>query len=141
MSNLDLFPETQGDNSGALTQWVGELRDDWGHPITVLRLIPSWHYREGWRCGWFIQVATAMDEWHPNYPDAYKMHETFPWYRLNSMPQSGTLAIAAAEATRAAKIVIEQMLPYATGQAHIAEVHATQEAAEARARHWLCEDA
>lgn len=55
------------------------------------------------------------------------------------MPQCGTLAIAAAQATRAAKIVIEQMLPYSTSDAHTAEVRAIQEAAETRARHWLCE--
>ena len=141
MTNLDLFPETQGDNSNAHTQWIGELRDAWGQPVTVLRLIPSWDYSQGWRCGWFIQVGSAVDEWHPNCPDAYKMHQTYPWYRLDVMPQSRILAIAAAQATRAAKIVIEQMLPYSVGDAHTAEIRATQQAAEARARHWLCEAA
>ncbi len=141
MKNLDLFPETQGDNSGAHTQWVGELRDDFGHPMTMLRLIPSWDFRKGWRCGWFIQVASAVDEWHPNCPDAFKIHRTYPWYRLDEIPQSRTLAIAAAHATRAAKIVMEQILPYAVSGPHATEVRATQVAAEARARHWLCEDA
>ena len=141
MTTLDLFPETQGDSSSAHTQWVGDLRDEWGHPVTVLRLIPSWDTRKGWICGWFLQVGTAVDEWHPNCPDAHKTYTNYPWYRLDAMPSSRTLAIAAAVATRAARIVLEQMLPYATSQDHIAEVRATQDAAETRARHWLCEDA
>lgn len=43
-------------------------------------------------------------------------------------------------ATRAANIVLEQMLPYAFDAKHAAEAKTLQEAAEARARHWLCEE-
>ena len=77
----------------------------------------------------------------PELPRRVQDAPAYPWYRLDAMPQSRTLAIAAAQATRAAKIVVEQMLPYATSDAHIAEVRAIQDASEARARHWLCEDA
>lgn len=140
-TTLDLFPETQGQAISAITEWVGDMRDDWGHAITVLRLIPSWDHRKGWRCGWFVQVASAVDEWHPNCPGAYKAHKSYPWYRLDEMPASRTLAIAAAQATRAANIVLEQMLAYAISAGHAAEAKALQEAAENRARHWLCEEA
>lgn len=140
MTTIDLFPETQGQAISANTEWTGDLRDDWGHPITVLRLIPVWSASAGWICGWFIQLGAAVDEWHPSNPDRHKQHPSYPWYRLDRLPNSKTLAIAAASATRAANIVLEQMLAYAINAEHAAEAKALQEAAEARARHWLCEE-
>ena len=139
MTTLDLFPETQGQAISEHTEWTGELRDNYGHAITVLRLIPEWSARDGWTVGWFAQVGSAVDEWHPRNPDRHKQHPCYPWHRLDSMPTSKTLAIAAANATRAANIVLAQMLEYATSDAHAEEAKALQRAAEARARHWLCE--
>ena len=140
MKTLDLFPETLGLTISANTEWTGERRDEWNHPISVLRLIPSWNPHKGWTCGWFLQIGKAVDEWHPNNPNKHKELPHYPWHRPAQMATSKTLAIAAAVATRAANIVLEQMLHYAIDSEHAAEAKGLQEAAEARARHWLCEE-
>ncbi len=130
----DLFPETQGQ---ILSQeWVSDAKDKWGHPLVTVRLLSKRDEKEGWQVGWLARAGNALDEWHPNNPDAHKRISGYPWYRLDTLPASATRNVAQALAGRAVKIVLAQMLPFIEPDIH-AEVTRIQESVEAQSRAWL----
>jgi hypothetical protein len=110
---IDLFPETTTAVADVQpVEWHGSMLDKWDSPRATVRLIPVWHQHQGWVVGWFVQMDTAVDEWHPANPTAYRQHANYPWYRLPEMPTSASYGVACGEAARAAKIVMEQMKSY-----------------------------
>lgn len=132
---MDLFPETQGQILSE--EWLSDGKDAWGYPLVTVRLLPKWDEKKGiWYVGWLVHAGKALDEWHPNNPDAYKLISGYPWYRLETLPASGERNVALAMAGRAAKIVLAQMLPYIDPALH-AEVTRIQESVEVQARTWL----
>ncbi|MDH0342024.1 hypothetical protein [Chromobacterium haemolyticum] len=134
MTTLSLFPETTGEVTGQ--EWLGVSKDKWGYPQVVVRLLPKWTDAIGWQVGWLIQVGKAVDEWHPNNPRKHEQVGGWPWYRLDELPRSNHYQVAAAQAGRAAKIVLEQMLGYVDAELH-PEVKVVQEQIENQARVWL----
>lgn len=137
MSNLDLFPETGLKANACVTEWRSALLDKWGHSRIEFRLISKWDEVQGWVCGWLVRLDGALDEWHPSAPNEYKRHSSYPWYRLDEMPQSGHFNIAAASAARAGKIVLEQMLVYANDAACVEEARSISSQVEKQAMAWL----
>lgn len=139
MKAAALFPETECmavAPDQAIT-WAGTSLCKYGHPMVNARLVPAWTPAKGWTIGWFVQVGDCVDEWHPSAPDKHKLHLAYPWYRLDELPTSTRFAIAAGNATRALKIVLEQMLGYADPKLH-AEVRELQQHMERQAQDWLC---
>lgn len=133
--DCDLFPETQGQILPE--EWLSDSKDRYGFPLVVVRLLSKWEEIDGmWHVGWLVNAGTALDEWHPNNPDAYKAHSDYPWYRLETLPMGKTRNLALGIAGRAAKIVLAQMLPYIDTSLH-AEVTRIQEQIEQQARMWL----
>lgn len=130
----DLFPETQG--AIIPMEWVSEARNEYGYPLITARLLPKRAEDGVWHVGWLVHAEKALDEWHPSNPDAYKMHAAYPWYRLDALPFARSRDVAMANAGRAVKIVLAQMLPFVDPALH-AEVQRIQEQIEAQARAWL----
>lgn len=118
----DLFPETvaeQAVNGPAAEFKLHSLRvDGYGHPVATLELIPRWSPKTGWTVGWLVRLERCLDEWHPNAPNEWRRHASYPWYRPDEMPCSGTLAVAAGTALRAAKLVLAQMKGWAPPELH-----------------------
>ena len=137
MSTAELFPETATSCAAPSADWTGTTIDKWGHKRVNARLVTRWTAGNGWCIGWFVQVGGCVDEWHPAAPDKHKQHAGHPWYRLDEMPTSTSFAVAAGNASRALKIVIEQMLSWAEPELH-AEARAMQAAIERQAQDWLC---
>lgn len=136
----DLFPELAEHAPCISTEWAGQLQCQYGHPRVVVRLIARWDAAAClWHCGWLVNLDKALDEWHPHAPDAWRRHGSWPWYRTDDMPTGKTLATARANAARAAKIVLEQMQPYAADPAVADEARALSQQIEDQARAWLME--
>lgn len=133
-----LFPETlsQAVNPDQECTWLGSTLNRWDEPVATVKLLPVWFDDRGWMCGWLIHIATALDEWHPLNPNAWKQHSTYPWHRPDTMPQSGNKVLAMAMAARECRIVIAQMLVYIPPELH-AEVSEISDAIEVQARTWL----
>lgn len=133
-----LFPETLSPvvAPDEACTWSGPSTDKWGHAAVTVKLLPMWFADEGWICGWLIHIATALDEWHPVNPNAWKQHSSYPWHRPDTMPQSGSKVVAMAMAARECRIVIAQMLVYIPPELH-AEVSEISDAIEVQARTWL----
>ena len=131
---LDLFPETLGQI--ICEEWLSDAKDKWGHPLVTVRLLPKRGDDGIWCVGWLAHADKALDEGHPNNPDAYKHLSTYPWYRLEELPSSANRSVALAIAGRAVKIVLEQMMPYINPSLH-SEVRRIQETVEAQSRAWL----
>ena len=138
MSTAALFPETDGRAAPSETlAWAGTSLCKWGHPRVTARLVPAWTASKGWAVGWFTQVGDCVDEWHPAAPHKHRQHAAYPGCRLDELPSSSHFAVAAGNATRALKIVLEQMLGYADPALH-AEVRELQQQMERQAQDWLC---
>lgn len=134
----DLFPETAQTAAPIATSWTGQLADQWGHPRVALRLLSQWQEKTGlWHCGWFVQLDRAVDEWHPAHPHKHAAAASYPWYRLSELPCSRRFGIAAANAARAARIVLEQMQAYAEDAAGAQDARDLSDRVEAQARQWL----
>lgn len=133
----DLFPETATSASEPATvEWHGKLLDKWGGPRATVRLITSWHQHKGWVVGWFAALDTAVDEWHPANPNAWRQHAQHPWYRLDEMPCSASYGVACGSAARAVKICMEQMKAYCQPDL-VADVTELQHQIEVQAMAWL----
>lgn len=140
MTTLELFPETSTSGNTTLlhVEWVGVAQDKYGHPRATVKLLPKWSAEIGWQVGWLVRVDKSLDEWHPNSPNRHLQHGSWPWYRLEELPNSRSYAIAAAMAGRAAKIVLAQMFTFVDPDIHV-EVLAIQEQMERQAMAWLQE--
>lgn len=141
--SLDLFPETLSEQaklalSAEATQWLGTSLCKWGHPRVEARLIPMWNAATGWTVGWLAHVENCLDEWHPNNPNAWRSHASYPWYRLEEMPNSALHAVACGSAARGLRMVLEQFLMsgYMSPELHV-ETRAISEQIEAQAQAWL----
>lgn len=134
---LSLLPETSREPNDHAAAWIGVLRDKWNHPRVNVRLISSWTAKHGWRIGWFVQLDSAVDEWHPSAPDAYKRIAHYPWYRLDALPNSDHFEVAAGIAARGVKIVLAQMLEYAADGLSKDEVSVISDRIETQAQLWL----
>jgi hypothetical protein len=131
----DLFPETRGTAPEA-PSWSGQMLDKWGSPRITVRLLPLWEEGTGWICGWFVLIDRALDEWHPEAPDAWRSHAHYPWHRTDEMPRAKTLEVALGQAARGARMVMEQMLGYVE-QDVVPDARQVSAAIEERARQWL----
>lgn len=139
-----LFPELDA-AGGAIDptscHWRGQIVCKYGHPLTDVRLLPSWNASTGWTVGWLVAVGrpphtAVLDEWTPAAPHAWRRHGAWPWYRLDEMPRSSSFAIAAAKAARACKIVLEQAKSYVDDDVS-AEITTIQADMERQAQAWL----
>jgi hypothetical protein len=137
--DIDLFPETiqaQPINIEA-GQWQGQMLDPkWQQPLIEIRLLPVWS--ELWTVGWFIQCGNCVDEWHPRNPKAWRAHSSYPWHRIDQMPQGLHLATGMANAARAVRLVLAQMITWCPPEMH-ADITQVSDAIEAQARQWLHE--
>lgn len=130
---MDLFPETLGAAPAPIEYESADMRNKWGQPRMVVRLIPRWDEVAGlWSVGWLCTIDKAVDEYLPikSTPAAY------PWYRPGQFPQAKGLDVAKAIAARAVKIVMEQMLGYVE-QDIWPTVRAVQAQLERDAQRWL----
>jgi hypothetical protein len=135
---LDLFPETMAHAPQLEHAFRGSLVDAWDAARVNVRLIGLWSTDDaGWRVGWFVQLDHAVDEWHPAAEGRHRSMAQYPWYRLGELPRSGRFNVAAALAARAAKIVLEQMTPYAEDEAVVADARTLSEHIDTQARAWL----
>ncbi len=142
-TTLDLFPETAQPDRGHgpvhRMEFAGQARCQYGHPIVRAALIGMWDTRVGWTVGWLVQVGSALDEWHPGNPNAWKARASYPWYRLDTgMPRSSSYAVAAGNAARAAKLVLAKMTEFCPPEA-AGDIEALSDQLETRAREWLCQ--
>lgn len=137
MMTEDLFPETTERAETTNVEWRGKLVTQWDHPRVVVRLVSEWDPEAGWRVGWFVQLDRAVDEWHPRAPDRHKEYSHYPWYRLSEMPRSRKFGIAAGQAARAVKIVLEQMLEYAEDTQALEDAREVSSVIESQAQEWL----
>jgi len=133
-----LFPELDAIDKPALHEWSGRSVNKYGSPRVHVRILAIWHQHHGWMAGWFAQVDKALDEWHPSNPNAWRAHPgPYPWYRLDELPRSRQHDIAAGNAARAVKIVLEQMKAYAEDEAATQDTQQLQDDIERQARAWL----
>lgn len=138
MDTAQLFPETADAQAAPALEWrsTGAL-NQWGDPRVTVRLLPTWSEADGWRCGWFAMLDRALDEWHPGNPDAWRQHAHYPWHRLAEMPTSRQLAVAAGNAARGVRIVLQQMLEYAEDPQGAQAAVEVSDQIERQAREWL----
>lgn len=117
MSDTDLFPETKTKVEEFMV-FEGKALDKWDLPRVRVVLLMSWNPVDAWVCGWAIVMDRSGDEWSPLAPDQYKRYTTpYPWYRPHEMARGNTRSLVAAQALRAARIVVEQMLHYMNDEA------------------------
>lgn len=143
IQSLQLFPETVQPGRGArkptTVEIHGQACDEHGHPLVRANLLGLWDPRDGWTVGWLVQAGQALDEWHPGARDAWRVHRSYPWYRLSTgMPCSSSYALAAGQAARAAALVLAQMREFVPPAAE-ADFQAVSDRLEAHAREWLCQ--
>lgn len=134
---LPLWPEAGGAIDNQAACWMSDLVDKWNCPRVEVRLISKWTSAVGWEVGWFARLDGALDEWHPSAPAAHRRINNFPWYRLDILPSSTQLAVASSVAGRAVKIVLAQMLEYASDVAGANAAREISERIESQARSWL----